>query len=118
MRFLIVPMLILLALPAAAEETTHGMAHMDAPAVNCDHAFAAGMAKMHRDMMKQTSGDTDRDFAAMMIPHHQGAIDMARAELQCGKDAQLRDLATKIVAAQEDEIKFMQGWLASHPAAR
>ena len=80
----------------------------------CAHPFDAAMQKMHRDMMAPPSGNADADFAAMMIPHHQGAIDMAKAELQRGHDPQLRDLATKIVAAQEDEIGMMRSWLASH----
>lgn len=98
------------------------MEGMDMSAMNqedsCAHPFDADMAKMHHDMMVQPSGNADVDFAAMMIPHHQGAIDMAKAELQCGHDPKLRDLATKIVAAQEDEIRLMQSWLASHKEAR
>src|SRR5579862_9342071 len=53
------------------------------------------------------TGDTDRDFVAMMIPHHQGAIDMAKAELASGKDPEIRRLARDIVAAQEREIRQM-----------
>lgn len=57
------------------------------------------------------TGDPDIDFAAMMIPHHQGAIDMARAELAHGKDPELRKLAEEIIAAQEREIAFLERWL-------
>ena len=72
------------------------------------------MDKMMADMSVKPSGDVDRDFAAMMIPHHQGAIDMARVELQYGKDPQIRKLAQDVIAAQQKEIAFMQAWQAKH----
>ena len=53
------------------------------------------------------TGDPDHDFAAMMIPHHQGAIDMAKAELLYGKDTVLRRLAQEIIVNQEQEIDVM-----------
>ena len=63
--------------------------------------------------------DPDRDFAAMMIPHHQGAIDMAKAELIYGHDPVLRRLAEGIIIEQQQEIELMQRSLnersASHP---
>ncbi|KAK0359206.1 hypothetical protein LTR94_032237, partial [Friedmanniomyces endolithicus] len=65
------------------------------------------------------TGDPDRDFAAMMIPHHQGAIEMAEAELRYGKDERLRRLAQGIIVEQRQEIAVMQGILAEKtgPAA-
>ena len=54
------------------------------------------------------SGDRDRDFAAMMIPHHQGAVDMARIELQFGKNPVLRRLAQGIIIEQLQEIEVMR----------
>jgi len=73
--------------------------------------------KMHAGMMSvRQSGDADRDFVASMIPHHQGAIDMATIELQFGKDAETRQMAERIIAAQQKEIAEMNAWLAKHPA--
>ena len=61
------------------------------------------------------TGDQDVDFARMMIPHHQGAIDMARVQLEKGRDPAMRELAQKIVADQEREIGILRDWLARHP---
>lgn len=60
------------------------------------------------------TGDADKDFVSHMIPHHQGAIDMAQVELKYGKDPVLRRLARQIVKAQQDEIKLMQSWQSKH----
>lgn len=77
----------------------------------------AAMATMDRAMMAPLSGDPDRDFAAMMIPHHQGAIDMAEAELRFGHDERLRRLAQAIIVEQRQEIVVMRDALASLPPA-
>ena len=75
----------------------------------------SSMKKMDKEMMgAPMSGEPDRDFVTMMIPHHQGAIDMAKAILQNGKDRQIRAMAQKVITDQEREIKEMQTWLASH----
>jgi len=74
------------------------------------------MARMHRDMAMPSSGDPDLDFAAMMIPHHQGAIDMARIELQSGKDPVLRRLAQGIIVEQLQEIDVMRRQLKNSAA--
>ncbi len=73
----------------------------------------AAMARMDRDMMQPPSGDADRDFAAMMIPHHQGAVDMAEAELRFGHDPVLRRLAQGIIVEQQQEIAVMRQALAA-----
>lgn len=78
-------------------------------------AFAEAMDKMHRDMAIAYSGNADRDFAAGMIPHHQGAIDMARVVIEHGKDPEVRKLAQDIIAAQEREIAQMREMLARLP---
>jgi len=58
------------------------------------------------------NGNPDHDFAAMMIPHHQGAIDMAKAELSYGKDPAMRRLAQEILVDQQSEIDAMRLWLS------
>ena len=65
------------------------------------------VARMHAAMNVPFSGDADRDFARMMIPHHQGAIDMALAELRYGKDERLKRLAQEIIVDQQQEIVVM-----------
>jgi uncharacterized protein (DUF305 family) len=74
-------------------------------------AYKDAAAKMHSDMSLNYSGDADVDFARGMIAHHQGAIDMAKVELEHGKDPDLRKLAEEIIKAQEMEIAEMQAWL-------
>lgn len=66
------------------------------------------MSNMNRDMLVPPTGDIDRDFAAIMIPHHRATIDMAEAELKYGHDDQLRRLAEKIVAQQQQEISILR----------
>lgn len=75
-------------------------------------AFKEANDRMHRDMNIAFTGDADADFARGMIPHHQGAIDMARIVLQHGKDPEIRKLAEDVVKAQEAEIRMMREWLA------
>jgi uncharacterized protein (DUF305 family) len=68
----------------------------------------AAMAKMMDAMEAKPTGDIDRDFVAMMVPHHQGGIDMAVLELRYGKNEQLRRLAQEIIVSQMQEIAAMK----------
>lgn len=77
-----------------------------------DDAMAVMDAGMRAAAM---NGDPDHDFVAMMIPHHQGAIDMAKALLLDTRDPELRNLAQGIITDQQNEIRLMQAWLARHP---
>jgi uncharacterized protein (DUF305 family) len=115
MKFALLTLAALLAgvpLAVAQMHTEHG----DAPAgaAPSTEAYMAANARMHEDMAIAYSGDADIDFARGMIPHHQGAIDMARVELEHGDDPQLRRLAEAIIAAQEAEIAELQAWLAAN----
>jgi len=78
-------------------------------------AFKAADAKMMKDMDRLMTGDADQDFVGGMLPHHEGAVDMARVEIQYGKDREMLKLARGIVAAQEKEIAQMKAWQARHP---
>lgn len=71
--------------------------------------------RMMRDMMMKPSGDADHNFAMMMVPHHQGAVDMAKIELKYGQDPKLRAMAKDIVASQDAQIDDLKAWLAAHP---
>jgi len=74
-----------------------------------------GMARMNHDMASAPmTGDVDHDFVVMMVPHHQGAIDMAKGELSYGKDPVMRRLAEEIIVDQKSEIDVMNLWLKKH----
>jgi uncharacterized protein (DUF305 family) len=125
-RKFVVTLAFLIATPAMAQHQGHqmpmpgnsgptmpGMKSPSAMPMNeASKAFAEANAKMHKDMAIVFSGNADVDFAKGMIPHHQGAIDMAAIVLKHGKDAEVRKLATDIVAAQKTEITQMSAWLA------
>ena len=82
-----------------------------------DQLMADAMSVMHQGMhAAPQTGDPARDFVTMMIPHHQGAIDMAKALLLYGKDPQMRRLAQEIIADQQSEIELMQRWLKQRDA--
>lgn len=109
---------VALAAPALAQDhNAHKTMQHDTTAMPAgdqsasSKAFAAANAKMHKDMAIEFTGDADKDFVLGMIAHHQGAIDMAKIELEYGKDAEIRKLAEDVIAAQEGEIKQMKAWL-------
>jgi uncharacterized protein (DUF305 family) len=109
-----------LAAPAFAQHaapTQHHMAGMSMSAAGspADKAMIAGMSRMQRDMASvRITGDPDQDFVAMMLPHHSGAIDMAKVELRYGKDPEMRRLAQSIIDGQGKERAMMLAWQARH----
>lgn len=113
---------ILLASTAVqAEDKMPGMSH-DMPMMHGSGAKDSGStaalkeanAKMHKAMAIPMTGNADVDFVRGMIAHHQGAIDMAKVELQYGKDEKIRTMAKDIITAQEGEIAMMKAWLKDH----
>ena len=88
----------------------------DSPANAVDEALAETMSAMHSAMRDVSmDGKADADFARMMIPHHQGAIEMAKVELQFGVDPVLRRLAQEIIVTQLSEIDVMNLALKKYP---
>lgn len=97
----------------------HGHGHAAHSALPSDEsastrAYIEANNKMHEGMDIAFTGNADVDFARGMIPHHEGAIDMARIVLEYGADPELRKLAEEIIAAQEDEIAFLRSWLEAN----
>jgi uncharacterized protein (DUF305 family) len=90
--------------------------------VSADPAWSeliASMDKMHMAMAAVAqSANSDVDFVRLMIPHHQGAIDMAKIQLLYGKDPQMRRLAQEIITDQQLEIELMQRWLKQHESGQ
>ena len=109
--------LMALAILAAGPAAVFWMVLTTSPAVSAtaqssEAAFLnenqTAMSKMMAGMTAKPSGDVDQDFAAMMIPHHQGAIDMALSELRYGRNEQLRRIAQEIIVEQNQEIAAMR----------
>ena len=96
--------------PHGAGHTTAAMKPQPSDAASTK-AFKEVHMKMMRDMTVPYTGSSDVDFVRGMIPHHQGAIDMAKVQLAHGKDPAIRALAEKIITDQEKEIAQMSDWL-------
>jgi uncharacterized protein (DUF305 family) len=113
--------LTLAALGAQAHDAAHHLAATEQAAPSPEAASHAqsftsmmgdAMTAMDEGMqLAPMNGDPDHDFAAMMIPHHRGAIDMAKAQLLYGKNPRLRRLAQEIIVTQDSEITVMQAEL-------
>ncbi|RLL71562.1 DUF305 domain-containing protein [Ochrobactrum soli] len=107
----------ILAMASACAAFAHDPSQHDHSAIQADSAAPeaaylaendAAMNKMMADMEVEPSGDVDRDFVAMMTPHHQGAIEMALAVLKYGKNEQLKRIAQEIIVDQQQEIAAMK----------
>src|SRR5712671_6064413 len=109
--------LLVLAYPAhaSAQQATAadkaGQSHQQTAEASFMAENKAAMNKMMMDMAVKPSGNVDADFTAMMIPHHQGAVDMAEAELHYGHNRKLRRIARNIVAGQRRQIGAMRAAL-------
>ena len=112
---LLIPLAFIPTLAApATQHTSHPQEGMPADAPYWE-GLMDSMTRMHAATSSTgPSADPDTDFVALMLPHHQAAIDMARIELTFGKDPQLRRLAQEIVTDQESEIQLMRLWEKTH----
>lgn len=105
---------ISIAILAASAQDSHSHSTKQTPDPGWSELMAS-MNQMHADMHSlEPSGDSDADFVRLMLPHHQGAIDMAKTELLHGKDPQMRRLAQEIITDQQSEIQLMQLWQKQH----
>lgn len=111
--------LVLLAgIAAALAAAAYSHPVHDVHASTFQTLVTGAMDRMGRAMLAPITGDPDRDFATMMIPHHQGAIDMAEAELRFGHDLILRRLAQGLIVEQQQEIAVMHQALGAFPPAQ
>ena len=107
--------LMLLAAPALGSAKEMKMHHAaSAAAKPWEKAYKNTMDQMMTDMDAKPTGDADKDFVTVMLPHHQGAVAMAKVQLQYGKDPQLLAMARAIVDSQAAEIAEMEKWQAGH----
>ncbi|MGA9580569.1 MAG: DUF305 domain-containing protein [Allosphingosinicella sp.] len=94
------------------------VAAQPAPPAGPSGEMMAAMHRMHEAADKAPmTGDIDRDYIALMVPHHQSAVEMARVYLEHGKDPELRRLSENVIASQEAEIRLMNGRAAAPATA-
>jgi uncharacterized protein (DUF305 family) len=116
---LLIPLALIPAFAApATQHSSHAQRSTPADAPYWE-GLMESMTRMHAAMSStRPSANADTDFVALMLPHHQAAIDMAKIELTFGKDEQLRRLAQEIVTDQESEIQLMTLWRQQHTCDR
>jgi uncharacterized protein (DUF305 family) len=96
-------------LPSSQKEQNAGTSELE---------MERAVDKMHAEIASiKPTGDNDADFVRFMLPHHQAALDMAKAELTYGTDPQMRRLAQEIITDQQSEIELMQLWLKQHESS-
>jgi uncharacterized protein (DUF305 family) len=115
-RFAILLVLISPALLIAWPQDFHSHVHQNQKAMDAEWPeLAKSMDTMHAAMAYiEPSGNGDVDFVRLMLPHHQAAIDMAKAQLMHGTDRQMRRMAQEIMTDQQSEIDLMRMWLKLH----
>jgi uncharacterized protein (DUF305 family) len=101
-------------LAGLAAFTLIGLASLLAAEGDSTAGFKKAMDGMMSGMMTPYTGDADVDFVTGMVPHHQGAVDMAKVALEYGKDPEVKKFAESVISAQEAEIKWMNEWLAKN----
>ena len=115
MKILTTLLITVIACSFASNTLVRGAGTADSNQPGIDQNWSeliASMDKMHMAMGDVArSGNADADFVSLMLPHHQGAIDMAKAQLLHGTDPQMRRLAQEIITDQQLEIELMQRWL-------
>jgi len=116
-------LVVLPLLAAGAQAQEHHHEHHHGGAESADSAPATPFSALMNNAMSvmdagmrqaPMNGNPDHDFVTMMMPHHQGAVDMAKAVLLSTQDPEIRNLALGIIAEQQIEIKVMQAWLQNH----
>ena len=108
-------LIILCALPMLGQQGVPNRGNDKTAAAENWSELTSSMEKMHEGMASVApSGDGDVDFVRLMLPHHQAAIDMAKAELMYGKDPQMQRLAQEIITDQQSEMELMRLWLKRH----
>lgn len=114
LKHLILAVSLASPLPVLAQEKMNHDGQMMGDMGPASMAFMEANTRMHENMVMEYSGNADVDFIKGMIPHHQGAVEMAKIVLEHGKDPEVRKLAEGVIAAQESEIKWMTEWLAKN----
>lgn len=94
-----------------AQVTDHSFSSKQRTAIN---EFEDVKIEMHNDMFIEYTGNTDIDFIKSLIPHHKGAVDMAKIVLKYGTDPEIKAMAERVIETQQDEIQLMKDWLSKN----